>query len=288
MVTGRHSTTGHPMMVGGPQIGYFFPGLVLEIDMHAPAPALARRHLGAVPGLPADRPRRRDFATTLTSASGDIIDQYAETLCGGSNENYLYKGNCRPMGHFDAGTLDGDPVNFLTTVHGPVVGLRDGPTAARSRSRSKRSSYGKDVLDLLFYRRLSNGSGQEPEDLLPGGLRRRRRPSTPSTSTTSTSPSTRAAGCRSAIRTSTRACPPRAPASTSGGASSSGLAHMHGNDPRQGTMTNWNNGAARGFGAADDQWMRNGSVGRDQPAQLQPEAAVEATEVVAVARSPRR
>jgi hypothetical protein len=27
-------------------------------------------------------------------------------------------------------------------------------------------------------------------------------------------------------------------------------------------MTNWNNGAARGFGAADDEWMRNGSVGR--------------------------
>jgi hypothetical protein len=27
-------------------------------------------------------------------------------------------------------------------------------------------------------------------------------------------------------------------------------------------MTNWNNGAARGFGAADDEWNRNGSVGR--------------------------
>ena len=27
-------------------------------------------------------------------------------------------------------------------------------------------------------------------------------------------------------------------------------------------MTNWNNGAARGFGAADDEWSRNGSVGR--------------------------
>jgi hypothetical protein len=38
--------------------------------------------------------------------------------------------------------------------------------------------------------------------------------------------------------------------------------HMHGQDNKRGTMTNWNNGAARGFGAADDQWMRNGSVGR--------------------------
>ena len=40
--------------------------------------------------------RGEDFATTLTSASGDIIDQYAETLCGGSDTKYLYKGKCRP------------------------------------------------------------------------------------------------------------------------------------------------------------------------------------------------
>ena len=84
-------------------------------------------------------------STTLTSAGGDIIDQYAETLCGGSNERYRYKGRCRQMGHFNAGTLDGEPVSFLTTVHGPVVGY------ARVRGRtvaisSKRSSRGKDVL----------------------------------------------------------------------------------------------------------------------------------------------
>ena len=59
MVTGRHSTTEHPILVGGPQISYFFPGLVLEMDMHAPGLQLARRHLGPVPGLPADRPHDR-------------------------------------------------------------------------------------------------------------------------------------------------------------------------------------------------------------------------------------
>src|SRR5439155_13275802 len=36
MVPGSNSTTGHPILVGGPQISYFFPGLVLEMDMHAP------------------------------------------------------------------------------------------------------------------------------------------------------------------------------------------------------------------------------------------------------------
>ena len=48
------------------------------------------------------------------------------------------------MGTFDAGTLDGDPVTFKTTVHGPVVGYATvkGKKVAIS---SKRSSYGKDV-----------------------------------------------------------------------------------------------------------------------------------------------
>jgi acyl-homoserine lactone acylase PvdQ len=47
--------------------------------------------------------RGRDFAATLTSSGGDIIDQYAEQLCGGSDK-YVYKGQCRTLGTFNAGT----------------------------------------------------------------------------------------------------------------------------------------------------------------------------------------
>ncbi len=72
------------------------------------------------------------------------------------------------MGHFNAGTLNGEPVEFLTTVHGPVEGYAtvNGRKVAIS---SKRSSYGKDVLDQLFYRRLSTGRVNSPQLLLPGG-----------------------------------------------------------------------------------------------------------------------
>ncbi len=52
------SNTGNPLMVGGPQIGYFYPGLTYEIDMQAPGSGLARRHVRAVPRLPAHRARR--------------------------------------------------------------------------------------------------------------------------------------------------------------------------------------------------------------------------------------
>jgi hypothetical protein len=109
--------------------------------------------------------RGEDFATTLTSASSDIIDQYVERLCQGSDEKYVFQGQCRPMGHFNAGTLNGDPVEFLTTVHGPVEGYAtmNGQKVAIS---SKRSSYGRDVLDqILFPRLLLPRSGEDASDL---------------------------------------------------------------------------------------------------------------------------
>ena len=36
MVAGKRSRSGHPLFVGGPQIGYFYPGLTLEMDLHGP------------------------------------------------------------------------------------------------------------------------------------------------------------------------------------------------------------------------------------------------------------
>ena len=53
-------------------------------------------------------------------------------------------------------------MTFKTTVHGPVVGYATvkGKKVAIS---SKRSSYGKDMLDLLFNRRLSNGQVKSPK-----------------------------------------------------------------------------------------------------------------------------
>ena len=259
MVTGRHSSTGHPILVGGPQISYFFPGLVLDMDMHAPGLHWRGATSAPFPGyLLIGRTAR--FSTTLTSASSDIIDQYAETLCGGSTEKYIYKGKCRSMGRFDAGTLDGKPVSFLTTVHGPVQGY------GRVRGRyvaisQKRSSYGKDVLDQLFFRRLSDGQVKNPQDFYKAA-----------SLTPQTFNSFYIDNKHIAEYTSGR--DPIRPANADPGLPTKGtgkfewrgflkpMAHMHGKDNKSGYMTNWNNDAARGFGAADDEWMRNGSVGR--------------------------
>ena len=69
------------------------------------------------------------------------------------------------MQTFNAGTLNGHEVSFKTTVHGPVVGYArvHGRTVAISR---KRASYGRDVLDLLYNRRLSDGQVNSPQSFI--------------------------------------------------------------------------------------------------------------------------
>ena len=66
-----------------------------------------------------------DYAWSATSAGTDIVDQYVETLCGGSDTTYLYRGECRPMatlrrGH-DRSGVPASPTSghYPETVHGP-------------------------------------------------------------------------------------------------------------------------------------------------------------------------
>jgi acyl-homoserine lactone acylase PvdQ len=160
LVSGARSATHHPIMVAGPQIGYYYPGLTLEMDLEGPG-----IHQDGVSAAPFPGyifiGRSQDSAWSLTSAGLDQIDTYVETLCGHSTHKYLFDGKCRKMQFFDAGTLNaGTPkskeVTFYRTVHGPVFGYAKvhGRLVALSR---KRASYGKDVLDLLFYHDLAHG-----------------------------------------------------------------------------------------------------------------------------------
>ena len=259
MIDAKASTTGHPLMVGGPQIGYFYPGFTYEIDMHAPGLVWRGATSAPFPGYMLIG-RGDDFATTLTSSSGDIIDQYAETLCGGSEHKYRYKGQCKTMGTFNAGTLNGDPVTFRTTVHGPVIGYATvkGQEVAISY---KRSSYGKDVLDQLFFRRLSTGQVDSPQSFFNAASL------TPQTFNSFYIDSKHVAEFTSGrLPVRPKTVDPGLPTVGTGSYEWRGFIgkdqHIHGVDPADGTMTNWNNISAHGFGAADDNWGGNGSVAR--------------------------
>ncbi|MCW2958743.1 MAG: peptidase penicillin amidase, partial [Solirubrobacterales bacterium] len=262
MVSGRRSITGRPLMVGGPQIGYFYPGLTLEMDMQAPGLVWRGATSLNFPGYLLIG-RGEDFATTLTSASADNIDQYVETLCDGSDTKYLYKGECRQMDFFDAGVLKGSPdqpVQFHSTVHGPVVGYarRGGVKVAIS---SKRASYGKDSIDLLFNRDLSTGRVRSPKTFFRAAAK------SPQTFNSYYIDHQHIAEFTSGLL-------PLRPKSIDNGLLTDGRGdfewqgfladadHPQDVDPSTGQIVNWNNNIAKGFGAADDQWMRAGASGR--------------------------
>src|SRR3954449_4747608 len=156
MVSGKRSATGHPLLVAGPQIGYFYPGLTLEMDLKGPG---FQARGAAIPGGAGNIliGRGPDFAWSLTSAGSDTNDQFVETLCGGSDTKYLYKGKCRTMGFIDAGTIAGQgKVQYHTTVHGPVLGYAT--VGGRKVAISfQRSSHGKDVLWQLMFKRMTDG-----------------------------------------------------------------------------------------------------------------------------------
>ena len=159
LVSARRSATHHPIMVAGPQIGYFYPGLTLEMDLEGPGINERGVTSAPFPGY-VFIGRNRDSAWSLTSAGLDQIDTYAETLCGHSIHRYRFDGKCRRMQFFNAGTLNpgartAQRVTFYRTVHGSVFGYArvHGRLVALSR---RRASYGKDSLDLLFYRKLAD------------------------------------------------------------------------------------------------------------------------------------
>ena len=259
MIGARRSTTGNPLMVGGPQIGYFYPGLTYEIDMDAPGLRWRGVTTAPFPGYMLIG-RGEDFATTLTSASGDIIDQFAHRLCGGSDRMYRFKGKCRPMEEFNAGTLNGEPVRFLRTVRGPVVGFAtvNGNRVAIARQRS---SFGKDTLDQLFYRRLSTGRVHNPRTFFNAAAK------TPQTFNSFYIDDKHIAEFTSGrLPIRARGVDPGLLTNGNGKFEWRGFLpkrrHIQGADPRDGTITNWNNISAHGFGAADDNWGGNGSAAR--------------------------
>lgn len=97
------SQTGNPLAVFGPQVGYWSPEILLEIDLHGPG--IDSRGIG-FPGISLYTllGRGSDYAWSATSAGGDQVDVFAEKLCnpeGGEVETdgtfYLKGGECTEM-----------------------------------------------------------------------------------------------------------------------------------------------------------------------------------------------
>ena len=128
VVDPERSATRNTLAVMGPQLGYYYPEIVEQI--HLPGPGIEAQGVG----VPAAMMyvligRTPDYAWSLTSANHDVRDVFVEQLCNpdGSSptrasNHYLFQGVCRPFETFDAGTLNGTPIRYPVSVHGPVIG----------------------------------------------------------------------------------------------------------------------------------------------------------------------
>jgi acyl-homoserine lactone acylase PvdQ len=265
MVAGSRSATGKPLFVGGPQISYFFPGLVYEIGLHGPSIDVRGATSAPFPGYMLIG-RGEDYAWTLTSAGGDIIDTWAETLCGGSKVKYLYKGKCLAMEKVSAGTLTKAPgfkqeVTFYRTVHGSVTGYAKttaGKTVAIARQRS---SYGKDTVDQLFFQQMTFGRVKSFKDFTAAAAL------TPQTFNSFYADEKEAGVFTSGLLPLRRKGSDGSLVNDGRGAFDwapkflSAKAHPQGS-VTTGTVINWNNRPAPGFVAGDDRFGSEGPLQR--------------------------
>jgi acyl-homoserine lactone acylase PvdQ len=263
LVGAGRSATGHPLAVMGPQLGYYYPEIFDELDLHGGG-------IDVRGGSPPVSPyvligRGKDFAWSLTSASNDNTDQFLEQLCNtdGSaptrtSDHYMYKGRCRAMTTFDAGLLKGSGGNpdrelvFKETVHGPVGGTVTvgGRPYAVSKMRSTR---GREPAGLLAIADLNANKVRSPQDFFSV---------VDQFETTFNWPylDSRNVAYFSSGRLPNRApgTDPSLPTLGTGRYDWRGFLtrdqHPHGIISRNGVLLNWNGKPAPGWGAADNNW----------------------------------
>lgn len=103
VVGGSRTVDGHPLMIGGPQTGYFSPQILFELELHGET--VHTRGAG-FPGL-SFAPvigRAGSYAWTATAGGSDMVDSFVEILCepDGSaptehSRHYRHEGECKPM-----------------------------------------------------------------------------------------------------------------------------------------------------------------------------------------------
>ncbi len=266
LVSARRSATHHPLFVAGPQVGYFYPEILLELDLHG----------GGIDARGASFPglsfyvllgRGKDFAWSATSANSDIVDHYVETLCG-DDTHYLYQGVCEPMTTFDAGLLKGtatEPdreLTFRETVHGPVLGYAT-VGGRRVAISTKRSTRGRELLSALAFQDLNTNRVNDVQSFYRA------------MNQLEFTFNWFYADDRDIAMFSSGRLPIRA-ADVASGLPTNGdgnhewrgfeplTRHVRGANPKSGAIVNWNNKPGAGFTASDDNW----SYGPVQRVQL--------------------
>jgi acyl-homoserine lactone acylase PvdQ len=167
LVGSELSESGRPIAVMGPQVAYWSPQILMEIDMHGPG--IDARGVG-FPGISQYvlLGRGTEYAWSATSAGGDQVDVFAEKLCAPEGEEvaedstfYLKGGKCVEM-YSRTDTWQAKPsaagVGPPTTVEMTTQRTDDGIVQARGKIDgefvafvAQRSTFQKEVDSALTY-----------------------------------------------------------------------------------------------------------------------------------------
>jgi len=132
VVNGTKSRTGHPLLLGGPQMGFLYPDVVHEVHLKAPGWHVTGMAFAGGPAVLIGHNER--IAWTTTSGPGDNTDLYIERLNPADHDEYLYQGAYRRMEiREEVIAIRTSPLGFplratatrtvlvKRTVHGPVL-----------------------------------------------------------------------------------------------------------------------------------------------------------------------
>lgn len=158
VIAGDKSASGHPMLVGGPQMGYIRPNIFMEFDARTTDSQTQIAGL-SLPGLflAVFAGNAHNGVWSPTSAGGNTADIFVEKLCSPDTGDtvdmqatyYWHDGECKPMN-----LREDQGVPF--TVHGPVI-ARD--TVNGEPVAIARKSYGIERIaqTILPYYMLARG-----------------------------------------------------------------------------------------------------------------------------------
>jgi acyl-homoserine lactone acylase PvdQ len=176
LVSARESRTGHPIGVLGPQVGYFDPQILMEMDVHGPGIDARGATFPGV-SLYVLLGHGRDYSWSATTATSDNVDTVAEVLCQ-DDFHYRYKGQCLPMEELDRTNtwsptgVDMTPPGTETlkayrTVHG-IVFARGEVGGQKVAFVTERSTYFHEADSALFFARMNDPNAIHG----PGSFRR--------------------------------------------------------------------------------------------------------------------
>jgi acyl-homoserine lactone acylase PvdQ len=263
LVGSKDAANGHPKAVMGPQLGYYYPEIVFQADLHGPgidaegvvAPISPYVFIG----------RGRDFAWSLTSEDGENTQTFLEKLCNvdespptRESTSYFYNGKCIPFHRFDAGEIGAagkeaaHEVYFDESVHGPINGtvMVGGEPYAIAIDRSTR---GREPGGEVAFSKLDSDKVHNPQQFFEAA------------NELETTFNMAYVDNEHIAFFSTGRLPitaegtnPQLPTLGTGEYDWKGFLsleqHPHEVDPAKGYITNWNNKSAPGWGQASDNW----------------------------------